>query len=183
MQNAALTGLLVGLLLLTACGDPAPGEGIEKKNSAETMPEIVPAAEAIRTAAIPTIDLHTMDEAEYEKILAKAQRCRFLYTSGGGPVLAASAAGGKPATGVVKIHGKLVELKAERVTSFDALLNGATFVADGIRVQVIPDADESFELHDGRTQREADAILELEQGLKVGYRGWYACEQETTQQD
>lgn len=183
MQNVTSAGLLAGLLMLAACGDPAPGEGIGKRNSAETMPEIVPAAEAIRTAAIPTIDLHTMDEAEYEKVLSEGQRCRFLYTSGGGPVLAASATGGEAATGVVKIHGKLIELKAERVTSFDALLNGATFVADGLRVQVIPDADENFELHDGRTQREADAILELEQGLKVGYRGWYACEQETAQQD
>lgn len=169
-------------LLLAGCGDPAPGEGIEKTNSAETMPEIVPASQAIRIADVATVDLHTMDAAEYEKVLSNGVYCTFRYTSGGRPVLAASTGKGA-ATGVVKIHGKLVRLKAAPITSFEALSSGATFNAKGIRIEVIPDPDKEFERHDGRMQREADAVLDLGHDLKVGYRGWYACAQQSSQQN
>lgn len=175
MRSGRIVSLLTVSLLVAACGDPAPGEGVEKKPSTRVMPEVVSAAEAIQIAHVSTIDLHTMDEAEYEKVIPQGPHCTFLYSAEGGPVLAAGMKGGT-AAGVVKIHGKLVELEADNVTSYDALSSsGARFSTDKLRVHLIPDPDEDFAQDDGRMQREADAVLEIGQQLKVGYRGWYVC--------
>lgn len=165
----------ISVVLLAACGDPAPGEGVEQAHGAETMPEVVSAAEAIQSPHVPAIDLLSMHEAEYEKIVPDQHQCVFRYTSEGRPVLAAAIRDGH-AVAAVKIHGKLVELVAENTTSFDALTSGATFSAEGTQVRVTPGDDAPFESREGHLQREAEAVFELEQGLKAGYRGWYACE-------
>lgn len=77
---------------LTACGGPAPGEGMESEMAPEPMPEIVPADEAIHAAAIPAIDPERIQEAEIDKVLPDGARCTFSYTAAGRPVLAGAPA-------------------------------------------------------------------------------------------
>ena len=166
---------LMVALLLVACGDPAPGEGVDQLRERRSMPEVVSAAEAVRTPEISTIDLQTMDAAEFEEIIGAGSRCTFSYTSEGSPVFAASMTSQEGAEGAIKIHGKLVRIVAREVKTVDALVQGATFTADGLRVDVSPKPKEDDA---GGQPRQANVVLELEQGLKVGYHGWYTCRKE-----
>lgn len=165
----------ISILLLTACGDPAPYEGIEKPPQAGTMPEVTTAAEAVKSAEVATVDLQTMETAEFEEIIGAGSRCTFSYTSEGSPVFAASMTSQEGAEGAIKIHGKLVRIVAREVKTVDALVQGATFTADGLRVDVSPKPKEDDA---GGQPRQANVVLELEQGLKVGYHGWYTCRKE-----
>lgn len=165
----------ISILLLTACGDPAPYEGIEKPPQAGTMPEVTSAAEAVKSAEIATVDLQTMETAEFEEIISAGPRCTFAYTSESQPVFAASMNSEGGAVGAVSIHGKLVRVMAREVKTFETLTRGATFTANGLQVEVIPDSDEDIERNEDPRRQPANVIFELEQGLKVGYRGWYLC--------
>lgn len=154
-------------LLLSACGDPAPGEGMAKAPMSNPSPEIVSAREAVNTPDIPTIDPQTLDAAEIGKVLAAGRVCSFAYTAESPPVVALRMASDETGQGVVKIHGRLVQLVASRAESGSFLLK-----ADGMRLGIdLPSADEGR----GGEPREADLHFELEQGLRVGYHGWYRC--------
>lgn len=164
------------LLAMSACGDPAPGEGANNPNQKETMPEVVPASEAIASPDIPSIDLYSMAEAQYEKVIPEGSRCTFSYSAAGRPVLAA-AVGADNARGAVMIHGRLVELAAQANT-FDRLAEGGTFTSGTLSVQVIPEPEGETHRERGKIRREADALLVIDQGLQVGYTGWYTCNDE-----
>lgn len=173
--------LLSVLILLSACGDPAPGEGIEQPLIKDPMPEVVSASEAIQNPDVTTIDLQTMEEAEFEKVVPIGPRCSFAYTAKSPPVFASGiAAEGNTAQGAIKVHGKLIQVTAQAVNNFEALVDGALFTADGLKVEVTPHPNEGAKEHQGKRRWPANAILELEQGLKVGYRGWYTCGSEKT---
>lgn len=167
---------LLSALLLSACGDPAPGEGVEKPLLKGPMPEVVSASEAVQNPDVPTIDLQTMEEAEFEKIIPAGPSCTFAYTAESPPVFAGGiAAEGSTAQGAVKIHGKLIQVTTQAVNTFEALADGALFTADGLKFEVTPHPDEGVKEHKGKQRWPASAIFELQQGLKVGYRGWYTC--------
>lgn len=155
-------------LLLTACGDPAPGEGVKKPLMSDPPPEVVGAREAVNTPDIPTIDPQTLDAAEIDKVLGAGPRCIFAYTAESPPVVALQVTGDNAGEGVVKIHGRLVKLAAQRAEAGGFALSG-----DGMSVNIEPPAAAD----DARPTelREADMLFELEQGLRVGYRGWYRC--------
>lgn len=76
------------------------------------------------------------------------------------------------ALGVIKIHGKLVRLTAGDVPDYGTLASGARFTADGLTATVVRVEDAPA----GTAPRPADMTFELQQGLKVGYRGWYGCD-------
>ncbi|WP_337588836.1 DUF6692 family protein [Parvularcula oceani] len=172
MTRAVWTALTsIATLGLAACGGPAPGEGMESEMAPEPMPEIVPADEAIRTAAIPDIDPERMQEAEIDKVLPAGARCTFSYTAAGRPVLAGAPA--ERGKGVVKIHGRLVALEVD-ATSIDALAGPTEFRAEGMRLTVRP-LEEAGETIDPDRQRKAEMRFEIKEGLTVGYRGWYRC--------
>jgi hypothetical protein len=160
--------MLVATLLLAACGDPAPGEGMKKPPMSDPQPEIVSARKAVNTPDIPTIDPQTLDTAEIAKVLRGGPLCVFAHTAESPPVVALEATKENGALGVVKIHGRLVKLTVRRTESGAFALS-----ADGMAVEIKPasndDGARSAELH------EADMHFELEQGLRVGYRGWYRC--------
>lgn len=155
-------------VLLTACGDPAPGEGVEKPLMSDPPPELVGAREAVNTPDIPTIDPQTLDAAEVEKVLSAGPRCTFAYTAESPPVAALQVTGDSAGQGVVKIHGRLVKLSAQRAEDGGFVLSG-----DGLSVKIEP-ANAGDEARPTEF-READMLFELEQGLRVGYRGWYRC--------
>ncbi len=142
-------------------GDAAPRSVAEGPD-----PEVVPASEALASPNLSRLDPGGLDQAEIDKALPAGSRCNFAYTKGSPPVLAGAVVEERDETlGVVKLHGRLVE-----VTSDSADLDeGATFTADGIRLTVRPEAE------GGGAYRAATLEFELRQGLKVGYRGWYSC--------
>lgn len=155
-------------LLLTACGDPAPGEGVKKPLMSGPTPEVVSAREAVGTPDIPTIDPQTLDAAEIDKVLGAGPRCIFAYTAESAPVVALELTGDKAGQGVMKVHGRLVKLAAQRAEA-----GGFALSTDGMSVSIQPAANAGDAMP--TELAEADMVFELEQGLRVGYRGWYRC--------
>lgn len=147
-------------------------------DEAEAQPRLVPAAEAIRTANIATIDLAELDEAEVERVLGRTAYCSFSYGGDGAPVLAATipAAGEDRGRGVVKIHGRLVEMQALYHSPQQPSTSGLSLVAEGMQVTVEPPGGEGAGTAGGSRRYETNAHLQLDAGLKVGYRGSYACD-------
>ncbi len=165
-------------LLLTACGDPAPSAGMEEPLLRSPLPEVVSGREAINSPDIASIDPQTLDQSEVDKVLGSGPFCNFAYTAESPPVVAIKHDGESGlAKGVVKIHGKLVQLSSEPLAGFSALGSGATLTADNINVVVALGKDGDVEPNGEKAI--ADLHFELAQGLKVGYRGWYTCEQPT----
>lgn len=165
-----------GFPWLTGCGDPAPGEGMEKPLAEKPMPEVVPGPVAVGTPDITTIDPAAMDQAEIRKVVPPGPRCSFAYTAASPPVLVGGVAARKASiAGVVKLHGRLVELTAQHAKTVDELGAGAIFTTQGITLTVKPDREEDAEVGESQHRWPADLLFELDQGLHVGYRGWYTC--------
>jgi len=162
-----------GLLALAACGGPVPGEAVDSAMAPEPMPEIVSPDRAIHTAAIPSIDPEAMQAAEIERVLPAGPRCGFSYTATSMPVLSGAVSPRGGSAGVVKIHGRLVELRSE-ASSLESLTGPTEFSADGIRMDVRP-LGETVRIRNGEPW-EAEMHFRIEEGLTVGYRGWYGCE-------
>lgn len=168
-------GAMAFALLLTACGDPAPGAGVKEPLMRSPLPEVVSGREAINSPDIASIDPQTLDQSEVDKVLGSGPFCNFAYTAESPPVVAIKHDGESGlAKGVVKIHGKLVQLSSEPMAGFSALASGATLAADTVHVVVALDKDGNAKPNGERAK--ADLHFELAQGLKVGYRGWYTCE-------
>ncbi|MGQ9424325.1 DUF305 domain-containing protein [Gilvimarinus sp. F26214L] len=140
------------------------------------LPEVVPPEEALRSPNLAETDPASMDEAEIEKVIPRGPSCGFAYTAEGKPIFKTGLTEAT-AVAVVKIHGRLVQLRSEAVASFEELINGGSFHAGPIRVTVGPVRGKSPEELDGSRRWPANMMFDLEQGLKVGYRGWYTCEQ------
>ncbi|WP_152597834.1 hypothetical protein [Novilysobacter arseniciresistens] len=91
-------------------------------------------------------------------------------------MLAATMPTGGTSKGVVKIHGRLVEMQARYEGSPELpSAMGLTLVADGIRIIVEPPTDGNAAVSNGSQLRKTTAQLQLEAGLRVGYRGFYGC--------
>lgn len=153
----------------------APQQGDTEAQGDRSLPELVPASEAIQTPELSTTDLSTMRAAEYEKVIGSGPHCRFAYSTADSAILAATVSPeGRVARGAIKIHGRLVEVAAEGTSTFDELAGTAEFTAEGVRISVMPLAD-SGESRDGETWFPAQLHFELDQGLQADYRGWYKC--------
>lgn len=148
----------------------------------DKTPEVVSLNEALRKTVVATVDPETMTEAEALKVVPAAPGCRFARTAEADPVLFVSAPqeGGQPAPGVMKLHGELVPLRSEDATAPAMLAAGATMTADGVRMVVRPIADDQPDQSGDRWSRKADLVFELDQGLTVGYRGFYSCDAAVT---
>ena len=153
------------------------GRGIDALQEPAAQPRVVPASEAITSADIARIDLGELDEAEIERVLGRGARCAFSYSRDAGPVLAASLptdAGGS-GKGVIKLHGLLVEATAQHTATTPSSASGLTLSAQGLQVAVDPQADGAGTT-DGGSVREANAHLQLDAGLSVGYGGFFRCD-------
>lgn len=95
-------------VLVAACDNPAPGEGIDHPPMQKTQPTVTSGSQAVQSVDLPKTDLGTMVEAEFEELLPDGSRCTFAYTAESPPVLAA--AGTSDIQAVTKIHGRLVPL-------------------------------------------------------------------------
>lgn len=167
-SGAPTAAMLVALGALAACGEEAAPDDVTDPVHAPEVARVAPASEAVGGANIATLDPATMVDAEISKVLGPGARCEFRYTSEGRPVLAASAsAGGEAPAGVVKLNGRLVALQREGADAQSVVLR-----SDEVRLTVTPDG--GAPLDDAR-RREANAIFEVGNNLRVGYRGYYRC--------
>jgi hypothetical protein len=141
---------------------------VSEGNVVETIYQDPPAEvgtvdDAIGRALISTLDPSPMPEAEAEQILEPGPRCAFNRSPETDPILWASEEGGQAA---MKLNGVLVPLQAG-----DATESGARFTAAGVTMTVQPLGEDA----DWRSN--ADLIFALDQGLTIGYRGFWDCEQ------
>lgn len=136
----------------------------------QQAPRIVGAHEALAGADVPTVDPHTMNDAEIGKVIGAGQFCAFRYTSTGNPVLAFSPqASGSRMSGIVKLNGSLVPLHG------NARRDEVELAADEIHI--------TLELEDERGRGSAPAaqpmaaqmVFRVGERLRVGYDGYYAC--------
>lgn len=164
MRPAALALLLSGAAL-AGCGDGRPDDKT-RGLAAPPVAELVPAPAALQGADVPTLDPHTMDDAELRRVIGAGPRCEFRYTSSGKPVLAFAPAG----AGVVKLNGKLVALR----TSPSAGDGPPVLQAGDVTLRIRP--DRPVRVGDARgTPADMTFDVRAGEGLTVGYRGYYGC--------
>ncbi|MCV0393878.1 MAG: DUF305 domain-containing protein [Rhizobiaceae bacterium] len=141
---------------------------VENGNVAEGIYEDPPAEpgsvqEALSNTLIGQLDLAPMPKAEADQVLNAAGNCTFNRSPETDPVLWASAGGGA----AIKLNGVLVALEADSDEKEGAT---KTFGAPGTMVTIRPLGDEA----DWR--QNAELVFKLDQGLSVGYRGFYSCD-------
>jgi hypothetical protein len=118
--------------------------------------------DALSNTLVSQLDLAPMPQAEADRVLAAGDRCAFNRSPETHPVLWADRQSGAAA---MKLNGVLVTLEAAGETDS----GGMEFSAPGTTVTVRPLGEEA----DWRS--DAELVFELDQGLTVGYRGFYAC--------
>jgi hypothetical protein len=159
----ASMGLLVG-----CSRNEAPDDAVNPAVGTE-IARVLPAAEILAGADVPTLDPHTMAEAEIEKVIGTGPRCEFHYTSSGDPVLgvAREPAEGSPA-GVVMLNGSLLALQSAPAES------GLVLAADEVRFTVTAGDGEGITPSPSSLQ-DATLVFQVGDRLTVGYRGYYGC--------
>ena len=133
-----------------------PEEGSEPI-PARSGGEVAPVAtvdEALSEVRVETLDAEAMSVDEIGGVLDGEADCRFLRTLDSPAVLATDGSG----AAVMKVNGRLVELKGDAE---------AGFTAEGVDLQLTR--------VEGATQAAADLVMTLDAGLTVGYRGYYQC--------
>ena len=161
-------------LLAAACSSEAPSPDITTGASPPPPPRLAPTREAVEQADVMKMHPESMERAAVERALGGGAGCTFAYTEAGRPVLVVRAPGGAgaPATAVVKLHGKLTELRTAQPVAAEQLRDGADLGAEGLAIRVRPvPGEEAGE----RGQREADLELQLAEGLSRAWRGVYRC--------
>lgn len=167
----ALGPLLVVLFLVTEA-DAAWAVG-----EAKPEPKVVSPTEAVWNPDLSETDPGTLEASEVYKVLKSEPRCSFHYTQAGPPALVAGHADDDGSlTAVIKLHGRLVELMPTAAENIHDLAAGDSFEAEGIVARVLPDSSEREATEDGKRQWPADMRFELDEGLSVGYQGWYRCD-------
>lgn len=119
--------------------------------------------DALSNTLISQLDLAPMPEAQADQMLEAGARCTFNRSPEADPILWASQEAGAAA---MKLNGILVDLEVAGEPEDGAL----EFSAPGTSITVRRLGDEA----DWR--QNAELVFELEQGLTVGYRGFYECE-------
>jgi hypothetical protein len=113
--------------------------------------------EAIGTVVLSTLDLAPMNEAEADQVLLGGDRCAFNRSPESDPIFWTAADG---ARGAMKLNGVLVALDRK---------DEGVYASEGAIVAVQPLGAQA----DWRA--DADLVFRLEQGLRVGYRGFWSC--------
>lgn len=118
-------------------------------------------ADALSNTLISQLDLVPMPADEADQVLQTAASCGFNPSPEADPILWVNE-GGEAA---MKLNGALINLEADSEPQDGA----ASFSAPGTTVTVRQLGEEA----DWR--QNAELVFELDQGLRVGYRGFYAC--------
>ncbi len=118
--------------------------------------------DALSNTLVSTLDLAPMPEAEADRVLEAPASCTFNRSPETDPILWASEGG----SAAMKLNGVLIALDAESGPQEGA----TTFSAPGTTVTVRSLGDEADWRQNG------ELVFELDEGLSVGYRGFYGCE-------
>lgn len=178
-QIFLLSAVMLGAGFLAGCGDPAPGEGMRTPMMQGPSPEVVGAQKAVSSPDIPAIDPQTMEQAEIEKVLGDVPYCGYRYTAESPPILAISDTDqGQGSQAVTKIHGRLVELSADQNPGYENLKKGLVLTAEGMEMRVVSDGESEPESAKPGELVTAELHFSLQQGLNIGYLGWYECKAE-----
>ena len=113
--------------------------------------------DALANTLISTLDLSPVPEAEADQILDTSDRCTFNRSPETDPILWTAADG---AQGAMKLNGVLVPLEQSA--------DGA-FTAGESALSVRPLGE------DADWRSDAELVFRLEQGLSIGYRGFWTC--------
>ena len=120
--------------------------------------------DALANTLISTLDLAPMPEAEADRLLEADAQCRFNRSPETDPVLWVDQENGSAA---MKLNGVLIDLEAVGDADDEATVR---FSAPRTTITVRRLGDEA----DWRA--DATLMFELDQGLSVGYRGFYRCD-------
>lgn len=142
--------------------DVAPGSAME---SVYEDPPAEPGSieDALSNTLVSQLDLAPMPEAEADQVLKAPGQCVFNRSLESDPVLWASESG----SAAMKLNGVLVALEANNSGPEGG---AATYSAPGTTVTIRQLGEQA----DWR--QNAELVFELDQGLKVGYRGFYSCD-------
>lgn len=127
---------------------------------------IVDLNEALSSAEIAILDLEFLTGDEIAQLFPDGATCTFKYTTTSKPVLAAGQIDGAPAA-LAKISGDLVRLGSTDGTG--------TLSTEGMSV-ALSAPDGTAALENSSEMQEANLVLELDAGLRAGYRGFYGCD-------
>jgi hypothetical protein len=124
-------------------------------------PEVGTVADALANTLIAELDLAPLSTAEADQVLEQGPRCAFNRSPESDPILYTADGG----AGAMKLNGVIIRLEAGEQSE----TGGTVLAAPGTTVTVRPLGDE------GDWRSDAELIFTLEQGLSVGYRGFYTC--------
>jgi hypothetical protein len=128
--------------------------------------EIVSLEDALSTAEVAILDPEFITEDEIAQLFPDGAACTFNYTKTSPASLAMGKVEGTE-TALVKLSGDLIRLKADD--------SGRALTADGITMRLSPPNENGSLDIAGSEAAEADLVLELDVGLRAGYRGYYKC--------
>lgn len=118
--------------------------------------------DALRNTLISTLDPAPMPDAEADQVLDAGPRCTFNRSPETDPIFWVGQDGG---AGVMKLNGVIVPLDASAAGQDTK----SSWTADGLTMTVRPLGEEA----DWRS--DAELVFSLDQGLAVGYRGFWSC--------
>ena len=118
--------------------------------------------DALSNTLVSTLDLSPLPAAEADRVLGASGSCAFNRSPETDPILWTSDGG----AAAIKLNGVLIALEAAGETAE----GGAAFSAPGALVTVRPLGDEAT------WRQNAELVFDLDEGLHVGYGGFYSCE-------
>ena len=127
-------------------------------------PKVGTVADALSNTLISKLDPSPMPPAQADRLLDAGPRCAFKPSPEDHPILWASQDTG---AGTMKLNGVLLPLEA---TGEVKATGEQRFITPGVTMTVRPLGDQA----DWRS--DAELVFALEQGLTVGYRGFWVCE-------
>jgi len=141
---------------------------VSSGNIAESIYKDPPAArgtvaDALANTLISRLDLAPVPDAEADQVISPTESlCTFNRSPETHPILWSSPESGA----AIKLNGVIISLNV-----IDAGSDGtARFAAPGVRISIRSLGDQT----DWR--QNAELVFELDQGLNVGYRGFYNCD-------
>ena len=140
--------------------------GITPRDTSDTPAGIVSLQDALATAEVAIVDPEFMTAQEIAQPFPDGVACTFNYTTQSPASVAIGQVNGKVAA-LVKLSGDLVRLSADET--------GRILTADGITMRLSAPDEGSDLKSNGDDPADANLVLELDAGLRAGYRGFYNC--------
>lgn len=167
---AVLAGTMLPSMAACASND-APDDDLTAHRPPEVV-RLVPAEQAIESAHLLTLDLSAMNEAQIQLALGAEPHCAFRYAARGKPVFAVISRSNAEGKAVIKLRGSLVRLATGPQQG--AFEPGTKIEASAVPIKVRIFCDGSDD-SGAEAHRDANAVLEISDRLKVGYRGYVDC--------